>query len=69
MKSLKKRMVILATAALLVAGSVVPAMAQDNPNPTPGPNNQTVTIISINIGGPNGWVMNLSIPVRCGNSC
>ncbi len=63
MKSLKKRSLILITAMLMVAGTVLPAAAQNTPAPTPTP--QSITI-SVNLGG---WVINLTIPVRCGNSC
>lgn len=63
MKSLKKRSLIFVTALLMVAGTVLPAAAQDNPAPTPSA--QTITV-TVNVGG---LVFNLSIPVRCGNSC
>ncbi|MCA0458036.1 MAG: hypothetical protein LCI00_28980 [Chloroflexi bacterium] len=66
MKSLKKHIVILATAALMVAGTVVPAMAQDTTSPAPVSEN-TITI-TVNLGD-FGPVTLLSIPVRCGNSC
>lgn len=64
MKSLKKRLLILLTAVLMVAGTVIPAAAQDNPAPITG---NTLTI-TVNLGN-LGQVTLLSIPVRCGNSC
>lgn len=70
MKSIKKRMVTLLTVGMLLAATAVPAFAQDNPEPTPGPDNGlAVEVIIKQIGGPHGWTMQLSIPVRCGNNC
>jgi hypothetical protein len=66
MLSLKKRLIVGIALLMLLVATVLPVGAQDN-GTSSSPSG--TSIITIQIGGPSGITVLLSLPIRCGNNC
>jgi hypothetical protein len=63
MTSLKKRLVVGIALLMLLISAVVPVGAQDSTLPSTG-----TSIVTLESDG-SGFMVTLSLPIRCGNNC